>query len=646
MTNDKMANFWIFVPTRKSASAQKMNWTTCKKWLSALAFLPLFAQAQTAVRLDDLSFWKPTGQSNWQIAGDAAADLAKPEKMTAAKGMGVLVNLPDSKNRANLLSANEFGDVNVSFDFMMAAHSNSGFYLQGRYEVQLLDSWGVQHPTYGDCGGIYARRRWNPNEQMFDGHAPRQNACLAPGLWQHLDISFQAPRFDAAGKKTANARLLKVVLNGALLHENLELTGPTGGPISEQEATKGPFMIQGDHGPVAFRNFQVSNLDGQPVTAAGPFSYKVIYGDYRNLADFAGKKVELEGKTQQLTWEVAKKESSFATTFSGALNIPQAGKHRFTMQAGGKNYLKINGLEILPDQWTYAGNQRTAEIELPAGTVPLELCNYKMDGWMPPYLALWAEGPTSPPAALHTLSSTLALAAPDPIYLYTAEPKVFRSFMDITLPNAQRGEQDFMGYKDQNRKRVVHAVQVGDPTRLHYTYDLDNGAVAQMWKGEFLHTSPMWDDRGDGSSRPRGALLPFDDVQPVVEKSKLFDLTTSQNDPAPGFRPRGYDLDEAGRPTFRYALAGMEVEDQLRAADGKTLNRTLVFNNLPSGNNYVVRLAIGKTIEKVDDDTYAVDGRRYYVRVAKGEKATLETSAGLTVLYVPVAAKVEYTWAW
>ncbi|HAD14076.1 MAG TPA: hypothetical protein DCF33_16760, partial [Saprospirales bacterium] len=71
------------------------------------------------------------------------------------------------KSRANLLSTREYGDVDVSFDFMMARHSNSGFYLQGRYEVQLLDSWGVQHPGFGDCGGIYARRRWNPKEELF-----------------------------------------------------------------------------------------------------------------------------------------------------------------------------------------------------------------------------------------------------------------------------------------------------------------------------------------------------------------------------------------------------------------------------------------------------------------------------------------------
>ena len=424
------------------------------RMLPCLAFATL-ASAQSSPSLNDLSFWKADQAPNWQIAGGATADLLKDDKMAISKGKGVLVNLPNAKNRGNLLSVKEFGDVDVSFDFMMAKHSNSGFYLQGRYEVQLLDSWGVQTPSFGDCGGIYARRRWNPGEQLFDGVAPRSNACLAPGLWQHIDISFQAPRFDATGKKTANARLLKVVLNGVVIHENLELTGPTGGPISEQEAPLGPFMIQGDHGPVAFRKFNIKDRQGLPVLVNQPFAYEVVYGQFRAPEDFAGKKPDLKGNVAQLSWEVANRENEYAITFTGQIQVQQAGLHQIVLQNSGRSSLKVNGVTLLPDAWTNWRNQRNVEIDLPAGKADISLTIYKMDNWLEPYVSLLVEGPGARATALQSKSATQAVSLPDPILMDAPKPKVFRSFMDI-VPNGSP------------KKRVVHAIQVGDPGQLHY----------------------------------------------------------------------------------------------------------------------------------------------------------------------------------
>ncbi len=604
----------------------------CCRILPWLA-LATHASAQDTLPLHDLSFWKATNANNWQIAGNAHAAISQEDQMTADQGTGVLVNLPNDKNRTNLLSTNEYGDADVSFDFMMASHSNSGFYLQGRYEVQLMDSWGVQNPAFSDCGGIYARRRWNPQEELFDGAAPRLNACLAPGLWQHMDISFQAPRFDAAGKKTANARFIKVMLNGVVIHENLELTGPTGGPIAEQEAATGPFMIQGDHGPVAFRRFKISDRQGQLVTANQPFAYKVIYGEFRAPEDFAGKKADIEGQTEKLTWEVAKRDNAFAIIFTGNIQVPKAGMHHIILQTGGRSSLKINGKTVLPDAWTSDTDQRTAEVELPVGNASIVLTTYKIENWITPFLGLWVEGPGARATALHSMSATLAAVPRDPILLDATQPKVFRSFMDVWPP---RGE----------KKRIVHAVQVGDPAHLHYTYDLDNGAVAQIWKGDFLNVAPMWDDRGDGSSRPRGSVLGFDDVAVIVAKTDLFNLKPSEYEPIAHFRPQGYDLDADGRPTFRYKMDDMEVEDQLRITDQKYFSRSLVFRNIPATNAYVCRLAVGTVIEKLNDTTYAVDGQHYYVQLPAASKPVIEKSGGLSALYVPVASKVEYGLMW
>lgn len=599
-----------------------------KAWLVGALCFPLLSTAQQTLPLDDMSFWKSSGKTNWQIAGDVTADISKPEAMTLTAGKGVLANLPNPENRSNLQSVAEFSDVDVSFDFMMATHSNSGFYLMGRYEIQLLDSWGVKNPATGDCGGIYKRRRYeNGKEILYDGHAPRLNACLAPGLWQHLDISFQAPRFDAAGKKIANAKVLYVKLNGFTIQENVELTGPTGGPISETEAPTGPFMIQGDHGPVAFRNVKINNFGGKPAEMSD-ISWKVFYGNFREPKDFLSKKPDATGTLEKLTWEVGTKTNDFAQIFNATLKIPEAGKHQFIFQAGGKYYVKVNGKTLLPDAWTTSRDQRTAEMDLPAGNVPVEITVYKTDGWVSPILGMYVQGPSFRSVPFHSLGSVLAGVPSDPIYLDAKESTLLRSFSDI-FRNTDK------------QKRIVHAINVGSPDKLHYTFDLDNGAIAQIWKGEFLDTTPMWDDRGDGSSRPRGPILALEDTPLIVSADAKTNLSGSTPANA-NFRTLGYDVDADNLPTFRYQIYGTEVEDQIRVIEGKYLSRTLSLKT-PASASLQCRVAIGKNITKLSDDVYAIDGKSYYIKAAD---ASIEKIGDNTVLLVPVKDKVQYSVMW
>jgi hypothetical protein len=130
-------------------------------------------------------------------------------------------------------------------------------YLQGLYEVQVFDSWGVSDPKYSDCGGIY--HRWI-NNQGVGGSAPKINASRRPGEWQSFHIWFQAPRFDASGKKIQNAKFLRVLHNGLLVQENVEVEGGTRSHMDIPEAAMNPLMLQGDHGPVAYRSIYLRPL--------------------------------------------------------------------------------------------------------------------------------------------------------------------------------------------------------------------------------------------------------------------------------------------------------------------------------------------------------------------------------------------------
>lgn len=198
--------------------------------------------------------WRPP-LGTWSAVGSISLNPGAPRDFNAAPGEGILLNSATGRT-SNLLSVPEFGDVEAHIEFCIPRGSNSGVFFMGRYEVQIFDSWGVQEPQYTDCGGIYAR--WNKEEKRkVEGHPPRVNASKPAGEWQTFDIVFRAPRFDAAGHKTENARFLRIIHNGVTIHENVEVTGPTNAAAFADEKPTGPIMLQGDHGPVAFRNLRI-----------------------------------------------------------------------------------------------------------------------------------------------------------------------------------------------------------------------------------------------------------------------------------------------------------------------------------------------------------------------------------------------------
>jgi hypothetical protein len=120
---------------------------------------------------------------------------------------------------------------------------NSGLYVQGRYEAQMLDSFGLKG-EHDECGGIYSVR------------APDLNMCLPPLTWQTYDIDFTAARFGADGEKLGNARMT-VRLNGIVVHDDVEVPGSTTASPLPEGRDPGPVFLQ-DHGnPVRYRNVWV-----------------------------------------------------------------------------------------------------------------------------------------------------------------------------------------------------------------------------------------------------------------------------------------------------------------------------------------------------------------------------------------------------
>jgi hypothetical protein len=157
---------------------------------------------------------------------------------------GVLEVVPGTGG--GIISHEKFGDCNVHAEFRtLGAPTNTGIYLQTRYEVNINESYGKLDGTPN--GGL---------DNCTD-RKPAIRASRPPLEWQTLDIEFTAPRFDASGAKTANARAT-VYLNGVKLYEQQELNPPKGAAGRLGEAATGPLMLQ-EHGmPAQFRNVWVT----------------------------------------------------------------------------------------------------------------------------------------------------------------------------------------------------------------------------------------------------------------------------------------------------------------------------------------------------------------------------------------------------
>jgi hypothetical protein len=235
----------ILLPGRASGTAGLLSLSL----LLAVCTAARSGEAATPFNGRNLEGWKAKpgeGKNLWRV-GSAKPDPSNPTRWVVSPTGNELINdTPAHGKSLDLYTEGVFGDSTITLEVMVPKESNSGIYVMGEYEVQVLDSFGKdQNPGDGDMGAIYGAQR------------PQHPKYVAPGQWSTYEIHWQAPRFDAQGKKTANAKFLKVILNGQTIHENLEMPGVTPGGVDGKEKAKGPLMFQGNHGAVSYRNIQI-----------------------------------------------------------------------------------------------------------------------------------------------------------------------------------------------------------------------------------------------------------------------------------------------------------------------------------------------------------------------------------------------------
>ncbi|MEQ8415735.1 MAG: DUF1080 domain-containing protein [Imperialibacter sp.] len=190
---------------------KKYNWVGTRAPKLAYVDNPEWGEPITLFNGRDLSGWHAMGENQWKVES------------------GVLTS---EKSGANMVSDQKFNDFKLHLEFRYPKGSNSGVYLRGRYEVQIVDSKGME-PSSGLLGGIYGLI--SPNEMV----------AKDAGVWQSYDI-------------TLIGRRVTVVLNGKTIISDQTIVGMTGGALDNNEAEPGPLMFQGDHGAIEFRNIIIA----------------------------------------------------------------------------------------------------------------------------------------------------------------------------------------------------------------------------------------------------------------------------------------------------------------------------------------------------------------------------------------------------
>ena len=553
------------------------------------------------VSLDDLSAFNQPGK-NWSIAGDALASTEKKGDLQPKEGTGVLINLPSEENRDNLFTNFEHGDIELEIGFMMPKGSNSGIYLQGRYEVQLLDSWLEKQPQHSDCGGIY--QRWDESrpdgQKGYEGVPPASNASKAPGLWQHYKIYFRAPRFDANGNKTENARFVHVYHNGFLIHENVEVTGPTRAAAFEDEQPLGPLMIQGDHGPVAFRNIKYKpyTLDSLSLT---DLTYQVYEGKFGEVPNFDTLQAVSSGSSQTLDVNtITDLTNDFGVLFNGKLSVPKTGDYLWEAYADDGGAIFIDGVNIDPDADRWINSMVTFQ----QGTYDFKMGYIQRGGRAETWVSYEGQSIQRQRLAEAKRKDVSSGDREEVIVQVGQYPEMVRGFVE-------HGD----GPKE------THAISVGDPLGVNYSYNLQSGGLLKAWRGAFANTTEMWVGRGGSQLlRPANAAIETSDgPQAAVLENKDANWPDTT---ATDFRAKGYRMTETDHPVIEYSLGSIQISDAtVPSTDSVFLTRTVTASGEGPVEGLWFMLAKGKTIDDLGEDMYRIDGM-YYLRLEGPSKGT------------------------
>jgi hypothetical protein len=535
--------------------------------------------------------------------------ITEVDRAIASDGL-IVVDLKDGPLAATTELLRKHKDLNLKLSFRATEGSAAKLMLQGKYPVEL--------PSL-----------------MVAGGKPRIQPAASSGIWQDLEVVFIAPEGDVP------AILSAVYLNGTLVYYQQEL--------SPSDVPAGPLTLIVESGDVEVVDLRYSDQGGTSSTVdtnGVNLNLPLLRYEYYDLpkgtvdvTNWASLTPDKVGYINRFDLNaIREKEIDYAIRFYGKLNIPSSGEYQLSTYSPASVRVFVDGQRVVNDGGAHGAHQIDGFIDLSEGRHDFQLDYVQNTGWNRLDVKYLPEGEE----ALKYLNSmeegkTIGgLGASTPQKLETDDyPYLLRSFLYFPAPKV---------YEIATKR--THVISVGEGEGPHYSLDLQNGALLQMWRGDFADTHDMWAGRGEPQvMRPLGPTISFDGTPQWTDISGDSDEWPAAAAESTGFHHVRHSLDEANRPTFEYEMkGGHSLTDKLTPVNGG-LVRELVHGAGDATTIYT-QIAAARQITETAPGEYELRGPGVKIKIESydGDRLVLQRSEGINRLIAELPTKGHITY--
>lgn len=527
--------------------------------------------------------------SPWQSASKITLNPINEKKTQIIEGKSIVyTNSPN----ASIVSEIKVQDLKLKFYMLQSKSGNSKLNLGDNLSL-IFDM--NSNATFGAI--------LKNNETIIK---PLAEAKRKEGLWQKVELVLSLTGLNSIPV------IEKVILNDLLIHSNVLLPN--------LKSTNGSLSFTNQNGLLAFKDFEYIGFEKKQPISISNLSY-TLEETYNSDRSFESKKQEkVIGKSTSLTSDIPNNFNKYVLHYKGDMNVEKDAIYGFTLEHQGTAKLLIDGEQVAGSGEYLYRNPISGLKEIKAGKYIFEYI-YHPIYWRPVF-GIEVSGADFRPYGLN-----------DPKMLPTRQ--LDGGIFIENVENKAKTIRSFLNFKETKLTKVI---SVGTPEKIHYSFDLDNGSLLQVWKGKFADVTQMWHERGEPQLfYPSGLLTVLNNEIPFFE---IENEAQPKPDVYAEFVNAGYDLDETGVPTYTYNWKNASFTQKFSPSSDGLLCEVTSSEIAKFG----YTLAIGNEITKLSDKLYKVDN--FYVEINEKAKVYIKENSGKYYLRTNLTGKIAYTLTW